>query len=96
MSRKFSIVRTIDIDRIFNEIDSYIHQNGFDDLPYLFMNKETVDAIELEVKKCNPIICNIFSSNKYSKDLKDGIYGEFMGYKIFINNDLKFGIVEIR
>lgn len=92
-SRKFSIVKTIDIDRIFNEIDNYINQNGYDYLPYLFMNKETADAIEYEVEKCSPVIFDASLSDKHSKD---GIYGKFTGYKIFIDNGLKFGVVEIR
>lgn len=91
-SRKFSIVKTIDIDRIFNEIDNYINQNSYGYLPYLFMSRETADAIEHEVEKCSPTYDASLPNNRS----KDGIYGKFTGYKIFINNDLKFGEVEIR
>ena len=93
-NRKFSIIKTIDIYRIFNEIDNeidnYINQNGYDYMPYLFMNKDTADAIWHEVKKCLPVV---YDANKCSKD---GAYGKFANCKIFIDNDLKFGTVEIR
>lgn len=91
MRENFYIIETVNLDRILKKIDNYINQNDYP--PYLFMSKETADAIEHEVAKNNPILYDASLSNKSSKD---GIYGEFIGYKIYINNDLNFGMVEIR
>lgn len=93
MSRKFSIVATIDLSRIDDEIEKYVNLNGNFD-PYIFMNEDTVRAIENEVGAHDIIIDSVDSLNKRST--KDGMYATYSGYKVFINNDLRFGIVEIR
>ena len=87
MSRKFTIVRTLDIDKIIEEIDSYVMITG-EFNPYIFMSEETSKAIEKEVmvEWLDPSL----KSNYKGKEVT------FAGCKVFINNDLKFGVVEIR
>lgn len=92
MSRKFSIITTIDLSKIDSEITKYVNINGNFD-PYIFMNEDTAIAIENEVSS-HDIVANIDSQTKRST--KDGMYATYSGYKVFINNDLRFGIVEIR
>ena len=93
MNRKFYILK-VNIDYIFKELDNYINQNGYECLPYLFMNEETIKAIERE--------CGIYNRPEYdtqllsNKNKKNGVVAEFTGYKVYINNDLTFGVVEIR
>ena len=84
MSKTFSIVKTIDIDKIFDEIVNYA-LNTDEEHPYVFMNKDTVAAIarEIEIPNVNDIKLN-------------GIVARFKGYKVYLNNDLTFGEVEIR
>lgn len=94
MSRKFSIVTTIDLSKIDNEITKYINLNGDFD-PYIFMNENTAKAIEDEVGAHDIVVGeDDFPSKRDTKS--EGMYATYTGYKIFINNDLKFGIVEIR
>ena len=90
MSRKFSIVRTLDIDKIIEEIDSYVMITGEFD-PYIFMSEETSKAIEKEVvvEWIDPLDPSLKLNRKYKVDT-------FAGHKVFINNDLKFGVIEIR
>lgn len=90
MSR-FSIV-AIDLSKIDNEISKYININGNFD-PYIFMSENTAKAIENEVG-AHDIVIDDDLPNK--RNTKDGVYATYTGYKVFINNDLKFGIVEIR
>jgi hypothetical protein len=59
------------------------------------MNEDTARAIESEVGVNDIIIDNDTLANKI-KNTKGGIYATYTGCKVFINNDLKFGIVEIR
>lgn len=93
MNKKFSIV-TINIDKIFKELDNYINQQGYHHLPYLFMSEDTAKAIERE--------CGIYNRPEYdtqllsNKNKKNGVYAEFTGYKVYANNDLAYGVVEIR
>ena len=88
MSRKFSIVKTIDVDKIVEEIDNHIRTTG-EFSPYIFMSEDTMKAVEgglPEVKWADPSL----------KANYKGKQAAFTGYKVFTNNDLKFGIVEIR
>ena len=84
MSRKFSIT-TVDLSKIDDEIEAYVSMNGNFD-PYIFMSENTAKAIENEIEV-----------EVRSVDLpKPKGYATYSGYKVFCNNDLKFGIVEIR
>ncbi len=86
MSR-FSIIATVDLSRIDEEITKCINLNGNFD-PYIFMSEDTARAIEYEVG------ADDFPSQRDTKS--GGMYATYSGYKVFINNDLRFGIVEIR
>ena len=86
MSKKFSIVRTIDFEKLDYEIGLYQAINEEID-PYLFMNNNTVDSIISSYK-----VFNIYLYEARSDDCK----GYYRGCKVFIDNDLKFGEVEIR
>ena len=47
MSKKFSIVATIDFNKLDNEIGEYVKRNGNFD-PYIFMSEDTAEAIKNE------------------------------------------------
>ena len=93
MSKKFSIT-TIDLDKISKEIAYYKIKNNDGLDPYIFMSDETVGAIERELGIYNWAIDNETLANGLNNTSK--VYGAYMGYKLFIDNDLKFGVVEIR
>ena len=87
MSNKFSIINRIDLDKVNEEIHKHIMRTG-EINPYIFMNKETSVAID-----------NAFPESFIDPCLKtdyQGAIGYWECYKIFINNDLEFGEVEIR
>ena len=87
MSKKFSIVQPINLNKIHNEIDDYILQTDCFE-PYLFMSEKTIEAIVKEY--------SLTYSDSSLKSESKGVKGTYVGYKVFVNNDLKFGIVEIR
>ena len=95
MSKKFSIMTIIDLNKLDNEINEYIRLTSNDD-PYIFMNQDTVDAIEDEFRLKFGMPIKDIDINNLNAKLKNGTKAEYCGYKVFINNDLKFGIVEIR
>lgn len=86
MSKKFSIIKTEDFGKLNYEIDSYQAMTG-EIKPYLFMNKNTVDTIINSYKE--------FNISPY-KIHKDDCIGCYTGYKVFIDNDLKLGEIEVR
>ena len=86
MSKKFSITKTkIDINKLVTNIEEYSIVNMTE--PYIFMNKDTIDELISQVG-CKP----------------DGLWGTqsscmcgyFHGYKVFCDNTLSFGEVEVR
>lgn len=90
MSKKFSIVRTIDFEKLNYEINGCVALTG-EKNPYIFMNKDTIDAITsaCEVTHVHPYDA-AYTTNR--EDCK----GYYCGYKVFVDNDLKFGEVEVR
>lgn len=90
MSKKFSIVRTIDFEKLDNEIDRYMAMTGKTNL-YLFMNKDTIDAITSAYK-----VLYVGSYESIQKTRYDDCKGCYRGLKVFVDNDLKFGEVEVR
>lgn len=86
MNKTFSIA-SVDLFKICNEIEFCKREyDGYE--PYIFMSENTLSAIESATDDVDfldpaPIISK-------------GINATYSGYKMFINNDLQFGIVEIR
>ena len=88
MSKKFSILKTIDIDKLYKDVNEYIYETG-EKNPYIFMCDETANAISEEVMEPYMI------KNKHFFD-RNGVIAEYCGYRIFSNNELKFGEIELR
>ena len=87
MSKKFSIVKTIDLDKLNNEIDEYIMQTG-ETSPHIYMHIDTMQAIDrafptnfTEAIRISDCQCTI---------------GYWEGYQMLTDNNLEFGEVEIR
>ena len=86
MSKKFSIVRTkIDINKLLNNIEEYsiIHMTN----TYLFMNKDTIDELISQVG---------YKPDGLFGNQSNYMCGYFRGHKLFCDNTLNFGEVEIR
>ena len=73
-----------ELDRM---IDKYQHSTG-EENPYLFMNKSTIDAI--------PTVDDTLDNLQQICALVSGIAGYYCGYKVFRDDTLAFGEVEIR
>ena len=86
MSEKFSIVNRLDLYRLENEVKVYIMRTN-EKNPYIFMSNETIEAI-FETNKFLPYMSHKSQPNK--------MVARFEGYKVFEDNELKFGEIEIR
>lgn len=84
MSKKFSIATVVNTSILDNEIAEYLKSNK--EFPYIFMNEDTANAITSD--EAIPNIKNVV--------YKNGIVGRYCGYKVFLDNYLNFGEVEIR
>lgn len=86
MSERFSILKCINLDVLEDKIDEYVRKNN--ESPYIFMNEDTADAIAYTYE----VIPHTHRNVTY----KNGIVGRYCGYKVFLDNDLKLGEIEIR
>ena len=84
MNRRFSIVKEIDMTKLHNEIYNYIKDTGKEN-PVLFMNEDTIMEISNEIDP----------PYRYNPFTFEGIAVAYCGFKIYPDNGLKFGDVEI-
>ena len=80
---KFSILKTIlDSEKIMTEIQLY--ENSQKRSPYIFVNGKIISSFSV-VPLMNTIELD-----------ENGYLGEYKGYKVFRNDDLKYGEMELR
>lgn len=87
MSKKVSIANALDLNKLNREIDIYISKTN-ETKPYLFMNENTINAL--------PCADDALSCLNQINAKVIGIVGYYEGYKIFKDNSLNFGEIEIR
>jgi hypothetical protein len=87
---KFSLINDeLDESKLKNNIVRYVYSDLSRE-PYIFMNKETARALARQ----NRFI-------KYEYELEDlhycnSVIAKYSGYKVYFNDDLGYGVVEIR
>lgn len=85
----FSIVDKINVDKLNTKVAEFVYREGHE--PYIFANKETLEAlskpIEQELKFVSAAT-GIVSSFKG--------FGKYHGNKMFEDDTLKFGEIELR
>lgn len=84
---KFFITRIIDVDKLNEKLDEFICTTG-ESNPYLFMNENTIKALP-NVDNAPYNLGQIYAK-------ANGVVGCYCGYKIFRDDTLYFGEVEIR
>lgn len=90
----FSIADKININKLNEKISEFVRKEGHE--PYIFANKETLDALvdslideHLKCVSSLPYITITTSYNSY-------LVGKYQGNKIFRDDTLKFGEIELR
>jgi hypothetical protein len=78
------ISNEINLPMLNNEINYYL--NLANQEPYLFMNKDTANTIAEQHGLPSLVVVKDYSKN----------VGTYVGYKIYLDDDLKFGEVDIR
>ena len=81
----FVVQHKIDYMELWKQVDNYYieHNNS----PYIFMNEDTIDYI---VKDAEVSLNGLHDKNT------NGLCGYFQGNKVFCDNTLSFGEVEMR
>lgn len=87
----FSIVDKINVNKLNTKIAEFVSKEGHE--PYIFANKETLEVltkpIEQELKFVSAVT-NVTTS------FKRCLVGKYHGNKMFEDDTLKFGEIELR
>ena len=91
MREKFSIIKQLDTEKLNEKIAYFVYENGHD--PYIFANYATLGALvkpyEQEMKYVEFVNGGVIKK-------AEGLIGKYQGYKMFEDNTLDFGEIELR
>lgn len=83
-------IATLDFGKLYNKIFEYENSFPIVQTSYLFMNEITFDVLIDKTKTKN-----IYETMSYYSN-SNGLIAKFEGHKVFIDNTLNFGDIEIR
>ena len=90
MAEKFSIMTNIDTEKLKIKIAKYLIQNKINDI-YLFASRQTIKQL---VKQCQFDISP--NANILSNIPSNEMVCKYNGYKMFTDDTLDFGEIELR
>lgn len=88
----FSIVDKINVNKLNKKIAEFVYSEGHE--PYIFANKETLDALVKPIEQAE-MFANSWGIGLVSS-FKGCLVGKYQGNKMFEDNTLKFGEIELR
>ena len=89
----FSIVDKINADKLNTKIEEFIYRKGY--RPYIFANKETIEALVKPIEQELDYITSPTGSTRIYTG-KSCLVGRYQGNKMFKDDTLKFGEIELR
>lgn len=87
----FSIVDKINVNKLNTKIAEFTYREGYE--PYIFANKETLDAL---AKPIEQELKFISAATGVTSSFKTCLVGKYQGNKMFEDDTLKFGEIELR
>lgn len=87
----FSIVDKIDVNKLNTKVEEFIYRKGH--RPYIFSNKETLEAL---VKPIEQELKFVSAATGAVSSFKACLVGKYQGDKMFEDDTLKFGEIELR
>lgn len=87
----FSIVDQINVDKLSTKVDEFICRKGH--RPYIFANKETLEAL---VKPIEQELKFVSAATGAVSSFKTCLVSKYRGDKMFEDDTLKFGEIELR
>ena len=88
---KFSLVEKINVDKLNTKVAEFLYKEGHE--PYIFANKETLDAL---VKPIEQELKFVSTATGIVSSFKGRLVGKYRGNKMFEDDTLKFGEIELR
>lgn len=87
----FSIVDKINVNKLNTKVEEFIYRKGH--RPYIFANKETLEAL---VKPIEQELKFVSAATGAVSSFKACLVGKYQGDKMFEDDTLKFGEIELR
>lgn len=87
----FSIVDQINVDKLNTKVNEFICRQGH--RPYIFANKETLEAL---IKPIEQELKFVSAATGAVSSFKACLVGKYRGDKMFEDDTLKFGEIELR
>lgn len=87
----FSIVDKINVNKLNAKIAEFVYREKHE--PYIFANKETLDAL---VKPIEQELKFVSAATNVTTSFKACLIGKYQGNKMFEDDTLKFGEIELR
>lgn len=87
----FSIVDKIDVNKLNTKVEEFIYRKGY--RPYIFANKETLEAL---VKPIEQDLKFVSAATGAVSLFKACLVGKYQGNKMYEDDTLKFGEIELR
>ena len=87
----FSIVENINVNKLNVKIAEFVYREEHE--PYIFANKETLDEL---VKPIEQELKFVSAATGAVSTFKARLVGKYQGNKMFEDNTLKFGEIELR
>ncbi len=88
---KFSIVKELDIMKLNEKLSEFFNIKGY--FPKIFASNETLEALSKpyfqKMKRIEFVDGGVLAK-------AEGLIGEYQGYKMFEDNTLKYGEIELR
>lgn len=86
----FSIVDKINVNKLNTKVAEFVHREGH--RPYIFANKETLEALTKPIEQELKFV----SAAGVTTLFKSCFIGKYQGDKMFEDDTLKFGEIELR
>ncbi len=87
----FSIVDKINVNKLNTKIAEFVYREGHE--PYIFANKETLDAL---IKPIEQELKFVAAVTGVTTSFKRCFIGKYQGNRMFEDDTLKFGEIELR
>lgn len=87
----FSIVDKINVNKLNTKVEEFVYREGHE--PYIFANKETLDAL---VKPIEQELKFVPTATGVTTSFKSCFIGKYQDNKMFQDDTLKFGEIELR
>lgn len=87
----FSIVDKINTDKLNTKIAEFVYREGHE--PYIFANKETLDTLTKPIKQ---ELNFVSSTTCITTSFESCLIGKYQNNKMFEDDTLKFGEIELR